>query len=205
MRTFDYSSVVAGGMNWATNTPGDMMQYVNRPEGKKESLVLRCCGCLSGKYRSGRQYRDRCGTSMNATWSLRCGLEGYGGVDLRNIGSVDEYPMPEITVDTAADVSVVSRAWIHVPSNLFGVRIPSIPSTLFGVRISSNPFGRTYIGSVPKEFFVLSAIKLLLLLFCLFAFCATSFSFCCLSWGTFFVFLGWCSILSSLDCGFVTF
>ena len=46
-------------------------------------------------------------------------------------GSVEDYPVPAITIDTATDVSVLSHAWLMSHPTLRSVRVqPVLPTTV---------------------------------------------------------------------------
>ena len=46
-------------------------------------------------------------------------------------GSVEDYPVPAITIDTATDVSVVSHAWLMSHPTLRSVSVqPVLPTTV---------------------------------------------------------------------------
>ena len=53
-------------------------------------------------------------------------------------GSVEDYPVPAITVDTATDVSVVSHAWLKLHPTLHCVIIQPVPPTAVALRAANS-------------------------------------------------------------------
>ena len=53
-------------------------------------------------------------------------------------GSVENYPVPAITVDTATDVSVVSHAWLMSHPTLRSVTIQPVPPTAVALRAANG-------------------------------------------------------------------
>jgi len=53
-------------------------------------------------------------------------------------GSVDNYPVPAITVDTATDISVVSQAWLMSHPTLRSVTIQPVPPTAVALRAANG-------------------------------------------------------------------
>ena len=53
-------------------------------------------------------------------------------------GSVEDYPVPAITVDTATDVSVVSQAWLMSHPTLRFVTIQPVPPTAVALRAANG-------------------------------------------------------------------
>ena len=53
-------------------------------------------------------------------------------------GSLDDYPVPTITVDTATDVSVVSHAWLMSHPTLRSVTIQLVPPAAVVYRASKG-------------------------------------------------------------------
>ena len=49
---------------------------------------------------------------------------------VKTSGSVEDYPVPAITVDTATGVSVVSHAWLMSHPTLRSVAIQPVPPTV---------------------------------------------------------------------------
>ena len=55
-------------------------------------------------------------------------------------GSVEDYPVPAVTVDTATDVSVVSHAWLMSHPTLRSVTIQPVPPTAVALRaVNGSP------------------------------------------------------------------
>ena len=53
-------------------------------------------------------------------------------------GSVEDYPVPAITVDTATDMSVVSQAWLMSHSTLRSVTIQPVPPNAVALRAANG-------------------------------------------------------------------
>ena len=53
-------------------------------------------------------------------------------------GSVEDYPVPVSTVDTATDVSVVSHAWLMSHPTLRSVTIQPFPPTAVALRAANG-------------------------------------------------------------------
>ena len=53
-------------------------------------------------------------------------------------GSVEDYPVPAITVDTATDVSVVSHPWLMSHQTLRSVTTQPVPPTAVALRVANG-------------------------------------------------------------------
>ena len=53
-------------------------------------------------------------------------------------GSIEDYPVPAITVDTATDVSVVSHAWLKSHPTLHSVIIQPVPPTAVALKAANS-------------------------------------------------------------------
>ena len=88
--------------------------------------------------------KDNCVAQLEAGMQIPSLFFAFSFRRVQISGSVEDYPVPVSTVDTATDVSVVSHAWLMSHPTLRSVTIQPLPPTVVALR--AEWFAVEYVG-----------------------------------------------------------